>query len=74
MAYEPWQALFAGTFLLLSGGIHVVAPYQAARKAAMEDGNEDAVADEWEIDATQIIGAVTALVGLAILVRAVVPF
>ncbi|KPN32173.1 hypothetical protein SY89_02935 [Halolamina pelagica] len=52
----------------------MVAPYQSARKAAMEDGNEDAVADEWEIDATQIIGGITALVGLAILVRAVVPF
>ncbi|GAB7012264.1 hypothetical protein [Halolamina salina] len=71
MAYEPWQPLVAGLFLLLAGGIHVLAPYQAARKAAMEEGNEDEVADEWEIDATQIVGAITALVGLSILVSSI---
>lgn len=74
MAYGPLESLTAGLFLLLAGGIHVVAPYQAARKAAMEEGNEDDVTDEWEIDATQIIGGITALVGLAILVRAFWPF
>jgi hypothetical protein len=74
MAYEAWQPLFAGLFLFLSGGIHAFVPYQAARKRAMEDGNEDDVADEWEIDATQIIGGITSFVGLAILVRAVWPF
>lgn len=67
MVYEAWQPLFAGLFLLVSGGIHALAPYQAARKAAMEEGNDNDVTDEWEIDATQIVGAVTALVGVAIL-------
>ena len=74
MAYGPLESLAAGLFLLLAGGIHVVSPYQAARKAAMEEGNEDDVADEWEIDATQIIGGITAFVGVAILVRAFWPF
>jgi hypothetical protein len=74
MAFEWWQPLVAGLFLLVSGSVHTLAPYQAARKAAMEEGNENDVADEWEIDATQIFGAITALVGLAILVRAYVPF
>jgi hypothetical protein len=74
MAYEAWQPLFAGLFLFLSGGVHVFSPYQAARKRAMEEGNEDDVADEWEIDFTQILGGITAIVGLAILVRAVWPF
>ena len=73
MAYEWWQPLVAGLFLLTSGGIHVASPYQAARKAAMEEGNDNDVADEWEIDATQIFGAITALVGLAILLRAYGP-
>lgn len=74
MAYEWWQPLVAGLFLLASGGVHALAPYQAARKAAMKEGNENDVADEWEIDATQIFGTITALVGLAILVRAYGPF
>ena len=74
MAYEAWQPLVAGLLLFLSGGIHAFAPYQAARKAALESDNEDEVADEWEIDATQIAGAITSLVGLAILVRALWPF
>jgi hypothetical protein len=73
MPFEAWRPLTAGLFLLLSGGVHVVAPYQAARKAAMEEGHEGDVADEWEIDATQIVGGATALVGLAILVRAFWP-
>lgn len=72
MAYETWQPLFTGLLLLTAGGIQVWAPYQAARKAAMEEGNEDSLADEWEIDATQVIGAITALVGVAILVSMVV--
>jgi len=71
MAYESWQPLFAGLFLLLAGGIHMVAPYQAARKAAMKEGNEDSVADEWEVDATQIFGVTTALVGLSILLSSI---
>ncbi|GAB7095676.1 hypothetical protein JCM30237_28300 [Halolamina litorea] len=70
MAYELWQPLFAGLFLFIAGGTQVFAPYQAARKAAMESGNEADVAEEWEIDVAQIAGGVTALVGLAILVRA----
>ncbi|MFW5896343.1 MAG: hypothetical protein ACOCUA_03060 [archaeon] len=67
MAYEPWQPLVAGAILLAAGGVHAFAPYQAARKAAMEEGNENDVTDEWEIEATQIVGAVTAAVGLVIL-------
>lgn len=68
MVYETWQPIFTGLFLLTAGGIQLYAPYQAARKAAMEEGNDDSVADEWEIDATQVLGGVTALVGLAILI------
>ena len=73
MAYGLLEALFAGLFLFLVGGIQLFAPYQAAHKAAMESGNEDDVADEWQIDATQIAGAIVALVGIAILVRALLP-
>ena len=66
MAYEAWEPLVAGLFLLVAGGVHVLAPYQEARKAAMEEEGVT-VAAEWEISATQVIGAVTALVGLWIL-------
>jgi len=72
MAFSLLEQLFAGLFLFAAGAIQLYAPYQAAKKAAMEEGNEEDVSDEWEIDAAQIAGAITGLVGLAIVVRAFV--